>query len=47
MEEQLNLKLFKKEGFKEIIEKYSPGDVIEAQHLLRQLVLDHFDKNSV
>ncbi len=42
IEEELNLGLFKKEGFKSIVERYSSDEVIEAQHSLRKLVLDHF-----
>lgn len=45
MEEELNKKLFKKEGFKSIIDSYPADEIIEAQHCLRRIVLDHLGKS--
>ena len=47
IEEELNKKLFKKEGFKSIIDKYPADEIIEAQHSLRKIVLDHFKESNL
>lgn len=47
MEEELNKKLFKKEGFKSIIDRYPADEIIEAQHSLRKIVLDNLKGNNL